>query len=147
MRSLQRTRLFELPLVAALGLAAACPGLSGCDLGQPYSPPPEPLPPPLTRVVALRFDPDTVAVGDTMEIHIVVEDSLNDGLTYDWTIGPILPVDGHLNGPQIRWIAQPIGGQPGEVMNGLGGVHIRSDVPGSRILSYNFSIPVLTPSD
>lgn len=131
------------PVYFALAL---CTTLVACD-GFGPSPPPEPPPPPLTRVVALRFDPDTVAVADTMLIHVVVEDSLNDGLTYDWQMGPIIPVDGRTNGPRIGWIAQPTGGQPGEVKTVVGSVLIRSDVPGSRILSYVFSIPVLTPSD
>ena len=75
-------RVLSLPLVVAFfATLAACDGL-----GPPASIPPGPPPAAQTRVVRLTLDPDTVAVGDTTLIHVVIEDSLDTRFRYLWAI-------------------------------------------------------------
>ena len=104
------------PLLLLLTLA-----LAACDTF-PKTTPPDPPRPSQTRVVRLTLDPDTVAVGDTTLIHVVIEDSLDTRFRYEW-IGNVVPVDGRINGPRVRWVAPQITASPGEVHNIPGSVH------------------------
>ena len=129
-------------------LATALAALAACDAGGVYSPPPDPLPPPPTRVVRLTLDPDTVVVGDTALFHVVIEDSLDTGFRYVWSSPEerLVPVDGRTDGPRVRWIAPRTSGGPGEVRSVGGTVGIISEVPRTRAVIYSYSIPVLTPA-
>ena len=97
----------------------------------------------------MTLDPDTVAVGDTTLIHVVVEDSLDAGLRFIWSMPEawLVPVDGGLEGPRVRFVAQPTGRGPGEVEPASGGVGITDDLPRTRSVDIVFDIPVLTTTD
>ncbi|OZC01444.1 hypothetical protein [Rubricoccus marinus] len=120
--------------------------LAGCDsLGPPPTAPPNPGGGPQTRVVRLTLDPDTVAVGDTTLIHVVITDSLDTRFRYLWGMqeSTMLPVDGRLDGPRIRFIAPRTSNEPGRVSSAGASVRITNDTPGTRSVVYSFSIPIL----
>ena len=132
------TRVVLLPVFATVVLLAAC------DVGTPFSPPPGPPPPAQTRVVRLTLDPDTVAVGDTTLIHVVIEDSLDASFRYDWGIREelLLPVEGRFDGPRIQFVAPRTSQDPGRVVPAISSVRITNDVPGTRGVTYSFAIPI-----
>ena len=131
------SRPLALPLAALLALAA-------CDtIGPGPSPPPGPPPPAQTRVVRLTLDPDTVAVGDTTLIHVVIRDSLDARFRYLWGMFNTLPVDGRTDGPRIRFVAPRTSTDSGRLVGAGASVTITNDVPGTRPVRYSFSIPIL----
>lgn len=129
-------------LVAVLALAGL---LGGCD-GWPGGSP-DPDPPPQTEILAIRMDPDTVAAGDTMLIHCVIRDSLDDRFTFMWVLaraGTMLPVDGTLTGPKIRWVA-PEDVRPG-ISRFSGGVNVDNGSTDSTIVTASVSLFVRGPA-
>ena len=124
---------------AVLFLAAA---LVACDIGPPATAPPSTGGGPQTRVVRLTLDPDTVAVGDTTPIHVVIEDSLDTRYRYVWLMPNTLPVDGRTDGPRIQLVAPRTSDVPGRVSSAGASVRITNDVPGTRSVVYSFSIPI-----
>ena len=118
--------------------------LAACDVGVNTTPP-DPPRPAQTRVVRLTLDPDTVAVGDTTLIHVVIEDSLDTRFRYYWggQESRLYPVNGRLDGPRVRYVPPRLRAEPGEVRNVISSVGITNDVPGTRSVVYSFSIPVL----
>lgn len=132
------------PISRACCLVVALAMLAACDIGVTTTPP-DPPSPSQTRVVRLTLDPDTVAVGDTTLIHVVIEDSLDTQFRYEWDmpVSQLLPVDGSLDGPRIRFVVPPLGGTPGEVLTITSSVKITNDVPGTRSVTHSFAIPVL----
>ena len=118
--------------------------LAACDVG-PVTTPPDPPAPAQTRVVRLTLSPDTVAVGDTTLIHVVIKDSLDARFRYEWGIDRSyrLPVDGRLDGSQIRFIAPRVSSDTGLVMHVPTLVRITNDVRGTRAVVHAFSIPIL----
>ncbi|MEL6616649.1 MAG: hypothetical protein AAFQ43_12980 [Bacteroidota bacterium] len=131
------TRTLLLPLFATVGLLVAC------DTGITTTPP-GPGPAPQTRVIGVRLDPDTVAALDTVLIHVLIEDSLDTRFRYLWGFDRsfVLPVDGRLDGPRIRFIAPRTSTTPGRVANTVTSVTITNDVPGTRPVRHSFSIPI-----
>ena len=131
--------LFALPLAAALALAA-------CDvsLGPPPSTPPDPPAPLQTRVERVELSPDTVAVGDTVLIHVVIRDSLDTSFRYIWGMPrkSMIPVDGRLDGPRVRVVAPRTSEVPGRVVPAGTSVYVTNGVQGSRGVTYSFSIPI-----
>ena len=129
--------------LSCLFLAAIMLGLAACD-AFPRTTPPDPPSPSQTRVVRLTLDPDTVAFGDTVLIHVVIEDSLDTPFRYEWGAqeSRLVQVDGRLDGPRIRYVPPGLGAQPGEVRNITSSVWITNNVPGTRSVTYPFSIPV-----
>ena len=118
--------------------------LAACDVGVEAIPPREPSPP-QTRVVRLTLDPDTVAVGDTTLITVVIEDSLDARFRYEWGMPreSMLPVVGRLDGPHVRVIAPRTSQDAGRVVNAGSLVRITNDVPGTRSVVHAFDIPIL----
>ena len=131
-----------------VALSVLVVALAACDTF-PKTTPPDPPAPAVTRVVRVTLDPDTVAVGDTTLIHVVVEDSLDTRLRFIWSMPKewLVPVDGGLEGPRVRFVAQPTSGGPGEVRIVSGGVGITDDLPRTRSVDIVFDIPVLTTTD
>ena len=129
--------------LSCLFLAAIMLGLAACD-AFPRTTPPDPPAPSQTRVVRLTLDPDTVAFGDTVLTHVVIEDSLDTRFRYEWGSdrSQLVPVDGQLNGPRVRFIPPRLRADSGEVRNITSSVWITNDVPGTRSVTYSFSIPV-----
>ena len=107
--------------------------------------PPDPPSPAQTRVVRLTLDPDTVAVGDTTLIHVVIEDSLDTRFRYVWGMPSelMLPVDGRLDGPRVGVIVPRTSTDSGRVVPAGTLVRITNDVPGTRSVVYAFDIPIL----
>ena len=70
--------------------------------------------PPQTRIVRIDMTPDTVVMRDTMFIHCVIEDSLDNRFKYSWLLGDakILPVDGSTRGAYIQFIAPSFNSYP-----------------------------------
>ncbi|OZC04430.1 hypothetical protein [Rubricoccus marinus] len=124
---------------AVLFLAAA---LVACDIGPPATAPPSTGGGPQTRVVRLTLDPDTVAVGDTTLIHVVITDSLDTSFRYLWGMPYTLPVEGRSDGPKVRFIAPRTSDVPGRVSSAGASVRITNDAPGTRSVVYSFSIPI-----
>ena len=93
----------------------------------------------------LTLDPDTVAVGDTTLIHVVIEDSLDTRFRYDWSLHEehILPVDGRLDGPRIRFVAPRGSPDSGRVTHVVSSVWVTNGVQGTRSVTYSYSIPIL----
>lgn len=127
-------------LVGAFALA-----LSACDAlapQPPYSPPPS-YREPQTRVLALTITPDTVAVGDTALIHVAIRDSTDQRFRFRWNLGDgVLPVDGRLDGPRIRFVAPRTSSVPGEVFPAGAGVTISNGSRDSVEVHHSFVIPV-----
>ena len=117
--------------------------LAACDTF-PKTTPPDPPRPAQTSVVRLTLDPDTVAVGDTTLIHVVIEDSLDTRFRYYWGSqeSRLVPVDGRLDGPRVRYVPPRLRADSGEVRNVTSSVIITNGVQGSRSVTYSFSIPV-----
>ena len=126
----------------SLLLASALATFAACDIGVTTTPP-DPPTPSQTRVVRLTLDPDTVAVGDTTLIHVVIEDSLDTRFRYEWGMPNTLPVDGRLDGPRIRFVAPRVSEDSGLVMNVPSLVRITNDVPGTRAVTHAFAVPIL----
>ena len=128
--------------IRSLALSVMLSALAACDVG-PVTTPLDPPTPAQTRVVRLTLDPDTVAVGDTTLIHVVIEDSLDARFRYEWGMPNTLPVDGRLDGPQIRFVAPRVSEDTGLVLSVSSGVRITNDIPGTRAVVHSFSIPIL----
>ena len=124
----------------ALALAAAA-----CDSSGFSTTPPGPGPAPQTRVLSLTLDPDTVAVGDTTLISVVIEDSLDTHFRYEWGIREdlIVPVNGRLDGPRIRFVAPRTSDDFGRIVSAASLVYITNGVSGTRGVTYSFDIPIL----
>ena len=134
-------RLLALALVGGYFAAFA-----GCDsIGPPPLVPPGPPSPAQTRVVRLTLDPDTVLARDTVLVHVVIEDSLDTRFRYLWGMdrASLLPVDGRIDGPRVRHIAPRTSDEAGRVVNAGSSVIITNEVPGTRAVTYSFSIPIL----
>ncbi len=59
-----------------------------------------------TNILGVHLTRDSVAVGDTVYIHCVIEDSLDTSFEFAWNIrGSQVPVDGRTDGARIGWIA------------------------------------------
>lgn len=128
-------------LLALLLLAAT---LTGCD-GPPFGTPPDPEPPPQTEILEIRLDPDTVAVGDTVLIHVVIRDSLDTRFVYEWGLDEdrVVPVDGTTMGPKIRYIAPRSSDVSGEVDPIRRSVEIDNGSTDSTKVVESFRIPIL----
>ncbi|WP_138432015.1 hypothetical protein [Fodinibius saliphilus] len=68
---------------------------------------PDPEPIPQTEILEIRLTPDTAAVGDTVLIHCVIEDSLDERFKFYWSLDEerLIPINGTITGPKIRWKA------------------------------------------
>lgn len=69
------------------------------------SPDPDPVFDYQTEFVDIIVTPDTVAVGDTVLVHAIIEDSLNNQFKFDWSFTDPIPVNGVIDGNKIRWKA------------------------------------------
>ncbi|SMO94182.1 hypothetical protein [Gracilimonas mengyeensis] len=80
-------------------------------------PDPEPTYDYQTEILEVNVTPDTVVVGDTVLFHCVIEDSLDPSFKFNWISIPeedLIPVNGKVNGPKVKWQAEPYAGSPGE---------------------------------
>lgn len=84
------------------------------------APDPEPTFDYQTKILEVRVIPDTVAVGDTVLFHCIIEDSLDPSFEFKWLTIPdddLIPVDGEINGPKVWWKAEKVFGRdPGEIV-------------------------------
>lgn len=82
-------------------------------------PDPEPTYDYQTEILEVRVIPDTVAVGDTVLFHCIIEDSLDSSFEFNWISIPdddLIPVNSTIKGPKIRWRAERFfGSDPGEI--------------------------------
>ncbi|MEQ9308254.1 MAG: hypothetical protein RLN90_02300 [Balneolaceae bacterium] len=101
--------------------------LSGCDISFPGSAgDPEPIF--QTTILSINFSPDTLIVGDTLTIHCLISDSLDERFKFNWNLGSdrTLPVNGVLDGNKIRWRSKEndLNGFVGEVVLFSGSVEV-----------------------
>ncbi|MEX0610256.1 MAG: hypothetical protein WD016_08810 [Balneolaceae bacterium] len=89
------------------------------------APDPEPTFDYQTEILEVRILPDTVAVGDTVLFHCVIEDSLDPSFEFNWLLPDVvlIPVNGTIKGSKVRWKAQRyFGANPGEIVEASFGV-------------------------
>ncbi len=65
----------------------------GCELPYGDSEPPEEIPP-QTEILAVKVDPNPVALGDTTRVTVVIRDSLDTRFRYTWATAPGFQVVG-----------------------------------------------------
>ena len=80
------------------------------------SPDPDPVFDYQTEFVDIIVTPDTVAVGDTVLVHAIIEDSLDTRFEFNWDFNNPIPVNGSIQGSMIRWKAEPIAGESGDTV-------------------------------
>ena len=80
------------------------------------SPDPDPVFDYQTEFVDIIVTPDTVAVGDTVLVHAIIEDSLDDRFKFNWRFNEPIPVHGTTMGPYIKWKVKPYAGEPGDTV-------------------------------
>ncbi len=80
------------------------------------SPDPDPVFDYQTEFVDIIVTPDTVAVGDTILVHAIIEDSLDTRFKFNWTMKKLIPVNGKIDGPMIKWEAIRYTNNQGEVV-------------------------------
>lgn len=110
----------------------------GCTLGTP-----EPDSIPQTKVLSIELYPDTVAVGDTVLIHCIIEDSLDSRFKFYWGFGSPIPVNGTINGSKIRFKAKRTSDIPGVVEDVSTVVRVDNDSEDSLSVTEVFRIPIL----
>ena len=103
----------------------------------------DPDPIPQTKVLSINLYPDTVAVGDTVLIHCIIEDSLDMRFKFYWGFGSPIPVNGTIYGSRIKWEAKSTSDIPGEVRNGNTGVRIDNGSADLLPVTELISIPIL----
>lgn len=105
----------------------------------------DPDPVPQTKVLSINLYPDTVAVGDTVLIHVIIEDSLDTRFKFYWSLPEEeqIPVGGTIYGNKIKWISEPTSEIPGEVRNTNTGVRIDNGSTDSLAVLEPISIPIL----
>ena len=61
-----------------------------------------------TTILAINFEPDTLIVGDTLTIHCLISDSLDDNFKFDWNLDSdrIIPVNGSIDRSRIKWVSK-----------------------------------------
>lgn len=117
--------------------------LGSCGLGS-YEGRPDDDPVPQTEILRFELTPDTVATEDTVLIHCVIEDSLDERFEYRWKLGSdTLAVNGTILGPRIRWIAPDLNISQGEVQESSAGIIIDNGSRDSAIVEGSFQIPVI----
>lgn len=105
----------------------------------------DPDPIPQTEVLAVYLYPDTVAVGDTVLIHVLIKDSLDTRFKFYWAFpnAELIPVGGIVTGSKIKWQAKATSVVPGEVEDALSGVRIDNGSLDSLSITEVFRIPIL----
>lgn len=136
--------LQKIPTVLWFSVIVIALMASDCTLGTPD---PEPIP--QTRVLEIKLTPDTVAVGDTVLIHCVIEDSLDSRFKFYWNLGEerTIPVNGSFTGPRIKWWAKGFEHlDSGEVQTPIRGVRVDNGSQDSITDYKSFEIPVINPN-
>ena len=64
-----------------------------------------------TTILGFSFSPDTVAVGDTVLIKCIIEDSLDISFKFDWGLEDKIPTDGSIDSSVIKWKAKAVSQQ------------------------------------
>ncbi|MEM9665813.1 MAG: hypothetical protein AAF970_12810 [Bacteroidota bacterium] len=118
--------------------------LTGCDIGLEGDPTGDDRFPFVTEILEIRVEPSLLAVGDTTLITCVVRDSTNDQLRFIWGVpgfgGAALPVNGSLEGPQVKWVAPDSIRDDTTVFGG--GVRVSDRVGGAQGVAGNFRVTV-----
>lgn len=112
----------------------------GCDftLGDP-----DPIP--QTKVQDIRVIPDTVAAGDTVLVHVSIEDSLDKRFRFYWGFPEEeqISVNSNIYGNKIKWITKSTSQISGEVKTAKTGVRIDNGSIDSLSVTELFEIPIL----
>lgn len=117
--------------------------LHGCE-GTAFSSRPDPEPVPQTEILRFELTPDTVATEDTVLIHCIIEDSLDERFKFMWGLGSdTLAVSGFTLGPKIRWVAPDLDIPQGEVHTVSGGVTVDNGSEDSVSVGTGFDIPII----
>lgn len=103
----------------------------------------DPDPVPQTEVLSISLYPDTVAVGDTVLIHCIIEDSLDARFKFYWGFGSPIPVNGTINGSKIRFRAKRTSEISGVVEDVSTTVRIDNGSMDSVSVTEVFRIPIL----
>lgn len=115
-------------------------GINNCTLGTT-----DPDPVPQTKVLSIELYPDTVAVGDTVLIHVSIEDSLDTRFRFYWGFPEEeqIPVNGTIYSNKIKWITKSTSQISGEVKTANTGVRIDNGSIDSLSVTELFEIPIL----
>ncbi len=103
----------------------------------------DPDPIPQTKVLSINLYPDTVAVGDTVLIHCIIEDSLDIRFKFYWGFGSPIPVNGTIHGSKIRYKAKSTSDIPGVVEDVATVVRIDNGSMDSVSITKVFRIPII----
>jgi hypothetical protein len=135
--------LQKIPAVLWCSVVAITLMASDCSLGTPD---PEPIP--QTRILEIRLTPDTVAVGDTVLIHCVIEDSLDSRFEFYWGFpqDDQIPVNRTIFGDKIKWKAKSTSDDSGKVVSASTTVRVDNGSEDSTFVIGSFEIPVKNPN-
>jgi|AntRauTorcE11898_2_1112593.scaffolds.fasta_scaffold35696_2 hypothetical protein len=114
--------------------------VSDCSLGTPDGPLI-----PQTEIIEINLTPDTVAAGDTVLIHGIIEDSLDNRFTYYWGFpeDEKIPVNGTIFGPKIKWKAKATSDTTGKVVDASTTLRVDNGSQDSVSVTEGFRIPIL----
>ena len=81
-----------------------------------------------TTILSIDFDPDTLIAGDTLTIHCLISDSLDNRFKFKWNLNSdrILPFNGVIDSDVIRWRSKEddINGYEGNIILFSGSVEV-----------------------
>lgn len=129
---MQAYKSFLLVLLLGGGLTF----FSSCGMFDSYEGGPDPDPVPQTEILRFELTPDTVATEDTVLIHCVIEDSLDESFKFDWNL------EKERRGPEIKWISPNFDASTGQVEIFNRAVTVDNGSVDSIEVDETFEIPV-----
>ncbi len=95
-----------------------------------------------TIILGFSFSPDTVAVGDTVLIKCIIEDSLDTSFRFDWGLENKIPINGRIDSSVIKWEAVEMSQQTNIVTQLRRSVTVDNSSETKEPVSESFSIKI-----